>query len=217
MLRTRVGYTGGSTENPTYHNLGDHVETVEVDFDPSVISYGKLLDVFWASHDPRERPWRRQYMSAIFPHDDEQKTLAIGSRSREAARRNGKIATEILPASRFYLAEAYHQKHRLRQNSELMREFQAMYASDEDFTNSTAAARINGYLDGYGSLDALEEELGSLGLPPEVRKKLLDTVKNRKKTLGFFSWMMRSHERGLRRFDSSVLLHLERPEMRMST
>jgi len=85
-----------------------------VDFDPSVISYGKLLDVFWASHDPLERPWRRQYMSAIFPHDDEQKNLAIRTRSREAARRNGKIHTEILPASRFYLAEAYHQKYALR-------------------------------------------------------------------------------------------------------
>jgi len=176
VLRTRVGYTGGSTENPTYHNLGDHMETVEVDFDPSVISYGKLLDVFWASHDPRERPWRRQYMSAIFPHDDEQKTLAIGSRSREAARRNGKIATEILPASRFYLAEAYHQKYALRGRSELLKEYEAIYPSFGDFLASRAVTRVNGYVAGYGTCESLRGELDGLGLSPAGRKRLEDIV-----------------------------------------
>jgi hypothetical protein len=147
-----------------------------VDFDPSAISYGDLLDVFWASHDPRERPWKRQYMSAIFPHNDEQKNLAIGTRSREAARRNGKIYTEILPASRFYLAEAYHQKYMLRGRSDLMKEYEAMYPSFSDFLASRAVTRVNGYVAGNGTCDSLRRELDGLGLSPAGRKRLAEIV-----------------------------------------
>ena len=147
-----------------------------MDFDPSVISYGKLLDVFWASHDPRERPWRRQYMSAIFFHDDGQKNLAIKTRDREAARRNGKIHTEILPASRFYLAEAYHQKYALRGRSELMKEYEAIYPSSRDFLASTAVTRVNGYVAGYGTCESLRGEFDGLGLSPAGRKRLEDLV-----------------------------------------
>ena len=147
-----------------------------MDFDPSVISYGELLDVFWASHDPRERPWKRQYMSAIFTRSDEQKKLAIGTRSREAVRRNGRISTEILPASRFYLAEAYHQKYMLRGRSELMKEYEAMYPSFSDFLASRAVTRVNGYVAGNGTCDSLREELDGFGLSPAGRKHLEDIV-----------------------------------------
>jgi hypothetical protein len=145
-----------------------------VDFDPSVISYGKLLDLFWASHDPRERPSGRQYMSAIFTHGDEQKTLAIRTRDREAARRSGKIHTEIVPASRFYLAEAHHQKYALRGRSELMKEYEAIYPSFRDFLASTAVTRVNGYVAGYGTCEALRGEFDGLGLSPAGRKRLED-------------------------------------------
>jgi hypothetical protein len=147
-----------------------------VDFDPSVISYGKLLDVFWESHDPRERPRRRQYMSAIFTHNDEQKKLAIGTRSREAARRNGRIYTEILPASRFHLAEAYHQKFALRGKSELLKEYEAIYPSLRGFLASTAVTRVNGYVAGYGTCESLRGEFDGLGLSPAGRKRLEEIV-----------------------------------------
>ena len=147
-----------------------------MDFDPSVISYGELLDIFWSSHDPREQPVRRQYMSAIFTHGGEQKNLAIGTRSREAARRNGKIYTEILPASRFYLAEAYHQKYMLRGRSDLMKEYEAMYPSFSDFLASRAVTRVNGYVAGNGTCDSLRRELDGLGLSPAGRKRLEDIV-----------------------------------------
>jgi len=147
-----------------------------VDFDPSVISYGELLDVFWASHDPRERPRKRQYMSAIFTRSDEQKKVAIGTRSREAVRRNGRIDTEILPASRFYLAEAYHQKYMLRGRSDLMKEYEAMYPSFRDFLASRAVTRVNGYVAGNGTCDSLRRELDGLGLSPAGRKRLEDIV-----------------------------------------
>lgn len=145
-----------------------------MDFDPSVISYEKLLDLFWASHDPREQPVRRQYMSAIFPHGDEQKNLAFKTKGRETARRSGKVHTEILPASTFYLAEEHHQKYALRGRSELMKEYEAIYPSFSDFLASTAVTRVNGYVAGYGTCESLREELDGLGLSPEGRKRLED-------------------------------------------
>ena len=110
MIRTRVGYSGGTRKNPTYHALGDHSETVQMDFDPSQIAYERLLESFWQAHDPTSRSWSRQYRTALFFHNEEQKNLAMESRDREAARTHSKIQTEILPASEFYPAEDYHQK-----------------------------------------------------------------------------------------------------------
>ena len=66
MVRTRVGYTGGTDDSPTYERLGDHTESVEIEYDPSRLSYQELLDIFWASHTPTLEPYARQYMPAIF-------------------------------------------------------------------------------------------------------------------------------------------------------
>jgi peptide-methionine (S)-S-oxide reductase len=173
VVRTRVGYSGGTQKNPTYHDLGDHSETVQIDFDPTRVSYARLLDVFWKAHVPTSRSWSRQYRAALFFRNQEQKRLALESRDREAARINGKIRTAILPASEFYLAEDYHQKYYLRQDFVLSTDFRQMFPSEMDFVNSTAAARVNGYIGGYGTITALKEELDQLGLSEEGRKKLL--------------------------------------------
>jgi peptide-methionine (S)-S-oxide reductase len=172
-----VGYTGGATKNPTYHNLGDHAESVQIEYDPSRITYSQLLDVFWASHDPGSRPWRRQYMSAIFYHDEEQRRLAERSRDRESERIRRRVYTEIHPAAVFTPAEGYHQKYSLQGDSELAKELRAIYPVDTDFIASTAAARLNGYVAGYGSLRQLEEELGTLGLSDAAKRGLRETVR----------------------------------------
>ena len=122
--------------------------------------------------------WSRQYMSSVYFHSEEQERLAVETSNREAAKREGKIYTEIVPASEFYLAEAYHQKYLLRQRPVLMKEFNAIYPAIEDFVNSTAASRINGYLGGYGTFSALKAELNNLGFPPVTSKKLLEIVED---------------------------------------
>ena len=178
MVRTRVGYAGGAKEDPTYYSLGDHSETIQIDYDPSQLSYEDLLDVFWASHSPT-RPTSRQYASIIFYHDDDQKQLALTTKDREEAERGSQLYTDIQPYTAFYLAEGYHQKYRLRQVEELVFEFSAIYSDLEDFVNSTAVARVNGYLGGNGSLEQLEREIDQLGLSAEGREKLLQIGRRR--------------------------------------
>ena len=104
IIRTRVGYAGGSKVNPSYYSLGDHTETVDVDYDPNVTSYSDLLNIFWNNHDPCTKQ-KRQYMSAIFYHDEEQKKLAEQTKEEMSGKKSKSIATQILPAKEFYVAE----------------------------------------------------------------------------------------------------------------
>ena len=122
VVATQVGYTGGHAERPTYKQVcaGDtgHAEAVEVTFDPAVVSYEQLLDVFWTCHDPtqvnRQGPdVGAQYRSAVFYHDEAQRTAAVASRDRLAAsgKWRGAIATQIVSAGAFWRAEEYHQQY----------------------------------------------------------------------------------------------------------
>ncbi len=117
-----VGYTGGTTENPSYEDVcsGEtgHAEAVEVIFDPETVSYDALLDAFWSIHDPttlnRQGPdVGSQYRSAIFTHDSGQDATARASKERlqSSAGSGREIVTEITPAAAFYRAEDYHQQY----------------------------------------------------------------------------------------------------------
>lgn len=174
MIRTRVGYAGGTTENPTYYSLGDHSETIQIDYDPTKISYRQLLDIFWASHNPIYEHRSRQYMSLILYHDEEQERLAEETKESEQARLGRTIFTEIVPFSGFYLAEDYHQKYYLGRERSLTEEFKAIYPTIGDFIASTAVTRVNGYIGGYGELATLERDLNSLGLSQAGRQRLLE-------------------------------------------
>jgi peptide-methionine (S)-S-oxide reductase len=122
VVSTAVGYTGGRVDNPTYEEVctdrTGHAEAVEVEFDPSLTLYEDLLEVFWSIHDPttlnRQGPdFGSQYRSAIFYHTPEQQAAAEASkRKQEEAGRFGRpIVTEIVPSSRFWRAEEYHQQY----------------------------------------------------------------------------------------------------------
>jgi peptide-methionine (S)-S-oxide reductase len=174
-----VGYAGGSKSNPTYRDLGDHSETIEIDYDPTQITYEELLEIFWSNHSPTSRSFSRQYASIIFTHDEEQQRLAEEAKAREEAERGQTIYTEILPYTEFWLAEDYHQKYRLRGNRDLVGEYTALYPELEDFVNSTATARVNGYLGGNGTLAQFEAEIDELGLSAEGREVLVEVAESR--------------------------------------
>ena len=164
MIRTRVGYAGGKSPAPTYRRIGDHSETIQIDFDPTRISYRRLMKMFWNSHDPTARSGSRQYRAAVFYHDAEQQRAALETRDQAAERLKRPIRTDIRPFAGFTRAEAYHQKYYLRNRRELMQEFDRFGFSDRQLTDSTAAARINGYLGGHGTRKQLENDLPLLGL-----------------------------------------------------
>ena len=170
-----MGCTGGTKKGPAYQDLGDHSEAIQIDYDPTRISYEQLLVIFWSTHNSCSRPGSRQYRSAIFYHNEEQKRLSLQTKAREETRR-GKIHTEIEPAAGFYLAEDYHQKFQLRQTEDLMKEFSVIYPRDKNFVASTAAARVNGYLGGNGTPETFKAGLDLLGLSPMGKKKLLERV-----------------------------------------
>jgi peptide-methionine (S)-S-oxide reductase len=122
VVSTRVGYTGGTVENPTYEDVCSdgtgHAEAIEIEFDPARVTYEELLQLFWDNHDPttlnRQGPdVGTQYRSAIFYHGTEQREAAEASRER--ARSSGRfrrdIVTQIVPAGTFYPAEDYHQRY----------------------------------------------------------------------------------------------------------
>jgi peptide-methionine (S)-S-oxide reductase len=116
------GYSGGSVENPSYHDVCSgktgHAEVCQITYDPSRISYEKLLEVFWKIHDPTTKNRQgddvgTQYRSVVFYHDDEQKRLAQEYKTKLDAGKiwDGPIVTEIVPFKKFWPAEDYHQDY----------------------------------------------------------------------------------------------------------
>ncbi len=120
VINTTVGYSGGSTKNPTYQEVctgkTNHVEVCQIEFNPKIISYEKLLEKFWEIHNPTELNRQgpdvgSQYRSVIFYHNESQKELAEKSKKEQQEGYKKEIVTEITKAKEFYKAEEYHQKY----------------------------------------------------------------------------------------------------------
>jgi peptide-methionine (S)-S-oxide reductase len=120
VVATRVGYAGGSVEAPSYEQVCSgrtgHAEAVQVDFDPAQVSYERILELFWSSHNPTTRnrqgwDFGSQYRSAIFVAGEGQRDAAVASLATEQGNRRRKIVTEITPLGEFWPAEDYHQQY----------------------------------------------------------------------------------------------------------
>lgn len=114
------GYAGGANPNPSYEQVCSgrtgHAEVIQVEYDPATISYAKLLETFWRAHDPTTLNQQgadkgTQYRSVIFYHDDAQKQLAQASKKEAAGKFSSPIVTELVPLTKFYPAEDYHQDY----------------------------------------------------------------------------------------------------------
>jgi peptide-methionine (S)-S-oxide reductase len=122
VVDTAVGYMGGTVENPTYEQVcrrvTGHAEVVQVEYDPSKISYSDLLGIFWSSHDPTQLDRQgpdigSQYRSVIFFHDSEQESKANTSKAEleSSGRLSSVVVTQIASAETFWRAEDYHQQY----------------------------------------------------------------------------------------------------------
>jgi len=137
VVRTRVGYAGGTHESPTYHDLGDHSEAIQVEYDSAVVSFADLVDVAVSNHDPRRQPRKRQYQSVLFfdsasgsgpgseseygsesehegeraGDDDGQGATERGTIEARLAEIPVTVETRVEPLDAFHLAEDYHQKY----------------------------------------------------------------------------------------------------------
>lgn len=172
MLRTRVGYAGGTTVAPTYRSIGDHSEAIEIDFDPERITYDDLLDAFFKSHNACGRAWSRQYRSAIFPRNDGQRESAERAAAAFAEKAGRDVVTGIEDFTGFTLAEDYHQKYRLRMATAAWDEFEAMYPTMGELLDSTAVTRANAFVGGYGTTEQRRRELPMLGLSEAARESV---------------------------------------------
>ena len=186
MLRTRVGYCGGTKESPTYRAMGDHTEAIGIDYDPTVISYEDLLERFWTSHHCGAGFGGRQYMNAVFYHNDGQRKMAEAAR-KKAARKQGvsvdQVKTALLPVGRFTYAERYHQKYALPRTSEVRLFLEEVYPTAKELADSTVATRLNAYLgSGYDrDVAVLEEEAADYGLPEKLAARVLEEARRRQR------------------------------------
>jgi peptide-methionine (S)-S-oxide reductase len=139
VVRTRVGYAGGTREDPSYHDLGDHSEAIQVDYDPAVVSFSDLVDVAVANHDPRRQPRKRQYQSVLFYEAGEERE-AIEARLDEI---RADVETRVEPLDTLHLAETYHQKYNLRSDPARLSAFEEAGYDDAQIRESPAAARLN--------------------------------------------------------------------------
>jgi peptide-methionine (S)-S-oxide reductase len=187
VYRTRVGYTGGAKDEPTYQDLGEHTESLQIDFDRTVMSYEELLEVFFASHSPDSPPYSVQYKSAIFYANEIQQLAAEKTIAALEEETGTTVYTDVLPLETFYLAEAYHQKYYLRKVTLLAEELEAKYPTLEAFLDAPSVTSMNGYVWGCGTLaeflldlpsfaeprgrgDPEADRRGALGAAREVRK-----------------------------------------------
>lgn len=151
VLKTRVGYSGGTSPSPTYQNIGDHTEIVEIQFNPELTKFKEIINLFYSKHN-FTLPQKTQYKSVILYVDEEQKKIALEEmeKAKEKYNKNTIFYTFLQKFEKFYQAEDYHQKYWLRCENDIFKE---LNLSNSQLINSTLATKINGYLGGNSKED----------------------------------------------------------------
>ncbi|MFD2330159.1 peptide-methionine (S)-S-oxide reductase MsrA [Cohnella sp. GCM10020058] len=179
VAETRVGYAGGTTGLPTYREMGDHSETVEIVFDAALITADQLLETFWHHHNPVNiNGYKgRQYQSLLLYRDADQAEVFNRVKKRVEADKGHALETEIAPFNAFYPAEPRHQKYYLKRYPDAVGRLSGLYESEEAFLRSTLAARLNGIAKGYANLGPVLREIQAWPMNPEVRNALIERVR----------------------------------------
>lgn len=178
VIRTRVGYAGGSTDQPTYRQMGDHSETVQIQYDPEIIPFSDIVDIFWNNHNPINiNDYKgRQYRSLLFYSDEQQLETIRAVIAERKEKGLGEPETEIAPYSCFFPAEDRHQKYYLKRYPDAIDRLSSLYPRHEDLINATLAARLNGLAKGFTSLERIKDEINQWRLDPVERSRLIDLI-----------------------------------------
>lgn len=179
VIRTRVGFAGGTTDNPTYRQLGDHTETVEIDFDAGIVSLETLLNVFWSNHNPINiNDYKgQQYKSLILFRDPVQNNVIQDVMRSTEEQGKGILGTEIAPFTVFYPAEERHQKYYLKRHPDAINKLRTFFPTDEELTNATLAARLNGLAKGYTNLEKIINEIRTWPISGEEQEENIQLIK----------------------------------------
>jgi len=169
---SRVGYAGGSTAAPSHANPGDHIECVQLDFDPRLVTYAQLLARLPAAPLPCPEAESKPTQRAIFYHNPLQHQQASAYLATA-----GDSPVKILPATTFHPAADDFQKYRLRQNPALLATLADLYPTPRQLIDSPLATRLNGYAGGHLTPDLLRQELTRLQTPPDLIEKILTAAK----------------------------------------
>jgi len=148
VVRTRVGYAGGTDPDPTYHSLGDHSEAVQIDYDPDDCSFRDLLAIAFENHDHRHQPGKIQYQNILFTETPRQRET-LGAFLADRGLEPDDLATRIEERSRFHSAESYHQKYNLKGKRWVANAFEEAGYDEQDIRDSPAAAKLNAHVSGH--------------------------------------------------------------------
>lgn len=178
VLRTRVGYTGGTTDHPTYREMGDHTECVQLEFDPAVITFEELAAIFWEKHQPVNiNGYKgRQYQSLLIYENESQREAidrVLLNRERSGL---GRPETDIVPDTIFYAAEERHQKYYLKRYPQAVEALALLYPTHSELNNSTIAARLNGLAKGFTNMERIKLELETWRIDDPARRGLLEAI-----------------------------------------
>jgi len=181
VLRTRVGFAGGTTKQPVYRNMGDHTETIEITYQPEIIAYDDLLTVFWENHYPNRDEYKgRQYISLIRYFSEEQRETAERVKQLMELRLGEPIETEIAPFDTFIEADEGHQKYYLKRYPKAMAQLKSLYPDTWLMTNSTFAARLNGLVKSFGTREDVGIEIRTWPIPAADQTVLIDQLHSMK-------------------------------------
>ncbi|ANU27247.1 peptide-methionine (S)-S-oxide reductase MsrA [Planococcus versutus] len=175
VVRTCVGFTGGTTPTPTYRKMGDHTETVQISFDPRVISYEAILREFWQNHYPNRDNYKgRQYISLVHYHTEQQRKTIENIQKEMEMQLREPIETEIAPVSEFTLAEERHQKYYLKRYPKALEQLAELYPNNALLKDSTFAARLNGFVKGFGTKGSVREDIAQWSIGVAEKERLTD-------------------------------------------
>ncbi|SER96125.1 peptide-methionine (S)-S-oxide reductase [Salipaludibacillus aurantiacus] len=157
--------------------MGDHTEAVQVVYDPAEITYEELLNEFWKSHSGKKHGYGgRQYMSLLVCFDNSQKKTAFSVKQKWEEIKGHKIETEIISQKPFYPAEDFHQKYYLKQYKSALEKLSELYPSHKGLVHSTLAARLNGFVKGFGTMEGIKIEISQSDGADVEKERLQEAV-----------------------------------------